>query len=219
MRIVLDIPNLSDLRILSGVGGAVCHDMRDGNYIHCEQGVIRLVRGGGAACDHGGKQIKQYQRKDGSGHELNFVKAVRASDRSQLNAEINAGHLSTSICRQANIAFRVGREANGNEVRNSFGDHKDMTHTLETMVAQIERNGVNLSEKNFIASPKLRYDRKAERFIGQYADAANQFVTNSYLALFTLPANLRTIVIRQWHAAGDRRARDFRIGCRPSVHC
>ena len=76
------------------------------------------------------------------------------------------------------------------EVRDGFGDHEDVRQTLEAMVAQIEGNGIDLSEQKFIAGPKLRYDQQAERFIGQHADTANRLVTNSYHVPFTLSATI-----------------------------
>ena len=88
MHIVLDIRNLPDPQSSGGSGGAVYRDMRGENYIYYEQGVIRVARGGGAAYNHDGQQIKKHQGNGGSGHELNFVHAIRAGDRSQLNVEI-----------------------------------------------------------------------------------------------------------------------------------
>ncbi len=45
----------------------------------------------------------------GGPHFNNFIDAVRAHDRSQLNAEILEGHLSAAMCHLANIAYRTGR--------------------------------------------------------------------------------------------------------------
>jgi predicted dehydrogenase len=42
-------------------------------------------------------------------HFFNFIDAVRAQDRSILNAEILEGHLSTAMCHLCNIAYLTGR--------------------------------------------------------------------------------------------------------------
>jgi len=47
-----------------------------------------------------------------SGHCQNFLDAVRANDPKKLNAEIEEGHLSTTFCHLANIAWRTGRTVN-----------------------------------------------------------------------------------------------------------
>jgi predicted dehydrogenase len=43
-------------------------------------------------------------------HFENFIGAMRSRDRGRLNCEIEQGHLSTSLCHLANIAFRTGRK-------------------------------------------------------------------------------------------------------------
>ena len=43
-------------------------------------------------------------------HFQNFIDCVRSRRREDLNCEVEQGHLSTSLCHLANIAFRVGRK-------------------------------------------------------------------------------------------------------------
>jgi hypothetical protein len=43
-------------------------------------------------------------------HFENFIRCVRSRKREELNCEILEGHLSTSLCHLANIAFRTGRK-------------------------------------------------------------------------------------------------------------
>jgi predicted dehydrogenase len=43
-------------------------------------------------------------------HRMNFVEAVRSRDVTRLSADILEGHLSSSLCHLANIAYRLGRE-------------------------------------------------------------------------------------------------------------
>ena len=47
--------------------------------------------------------------KQGGDHFANFLDAVRKRDRSVLNAEIEEGHLSSTLCHLANNAYRLGR--------------------------------------------------------------------------------------------------------------
>jgi hypothetical protein len=45
----------------------------------------------------------------GGDHYGNFIDAVRAHDKSILNAEIEEGHLSSALCHLANVSYRLGR--------------------------------------------------------------------------------------------------------------
>jgi len=49
------------------------------------------------------------ERGDRGNHWGNFIDAVRAGKDSVLHADINDGHLSTSLCHLANISYRLGR--------------------------------------------------------------------------------------------------------------
>ena len=40
---------------------------------------------------------------------MNSIKAVRSRKASDLNADVEAGHYSATLCHLANIAMRVGR--------------------------------------------------------------------------------------------------------------
>ena len=43
-------------------------------------------------------------------HFQNFIDCVRSRKREDLHCEIEQGHLSTTLCHLANIAFRTGRK-------------------------------------------------------------------------------------------------------------
>jgi hypothetical protein len=47
-------------------------------------------------------------KQDGD-HFANFIEAVRSRKRESLHAEIEEGHLSSSLCHLANISYRLGR--------------------------------------------------------------------------------------------------------------
>jgi len=186
VKVVLDIRNLPDPSGPGGPAGATYRDTRGGNYIHCEQAVIRLARGGGTAMGHDGELIKQYTGDGGGSHEPNFIDAIRAGDRTRLNCDIAEGHLSTAMCHQANIAFRIGHDASVEQVRENFKEHPDALDTLEDLIRQINGIGVDLAEQPFVLSPPLHFDRKTERFVGDLADDANRLVTGSHRPPFTV---------------------------------
>jgi len=53
-------------------------------------------------------------------HFQNFIHCVRSRKREDLNCEILEGHMSTSLCHLANIAFRTGRKLVFDPARETF---------------------------------------------------------------------------------------------------
>ena len=60
----------------------------------------------------GRKREKGPTNKAGGDHYLNFIQAVRAHDKSILNAPVETAHLSSGLAHLGNIAYRVGRTVN-----------------------------------------------------------------------------------------------------------
>ena len=187
MKVVVDVRNLPDPKRRGGSTGALYLNSREGNYIQCEKGCIRIARGGGWAYDNNGRRILQYKGDGGAQHAQNFINALRNNRREDLNAEVEVGHLSTVMSHQANIAFRAGHEASVEQIRENIKEHEDALNTLKDILEQLEGNNVNLDEKPFILGPKLTYDRKLEHFTGEKSDVANKYVKRSYRDTFILP--------------------------------
>ena len=190
VKVVIDIRNLPDPSGPGGATGAIYRDTRGGNYIHCEDAVIRLARGGGTATSHDGELIQQYSGNGGEGHEQNFIHAIRAGDRNELNCEITQGHLSTVMCHQANIAFRVGHSAPPEQIRENLKSHPDAVETFNDMARQLGGNSVDLAEQPFLLGPQLHFDREVEQFRGEGAAVANELVAGTYRAPFAVPTQV-----------------------------
>ena len=191
-KVVVDIRNLPDParpegKQPGGSGGAIFLQSRGGNYIQFKDAYIRLARGGGTAFDLEGNRIKQYQGDGGGAHAGNFIKALRSNNPQDLNAEIAHGHLSTAMCHQANIAFRVGAEAPIEQLKDTFKQHDDALNTLNDMLEQIQGNQVDINKTPFIVGPQLTYDRKKEQFTGPHAQKANQYLKTDCRAPFIVP--------------------------------
>lgn len=176
LPVVVDIRNLPDPARRGGGSGAIYLGRRDGNYIQCEHASVRLSRGGGGAYDLDGKRIHQYKGDGGRNHIPNFIAALRSGRRQDLAAEIEGGHQSTVICHQANLAWRAGKEAPVERVRDSLKDSDDALNTLTDMLEQLQGNDVDLAKTPFVLGPMLTYDRSTERFVGPNADLANPYV-------------------------------------------
>ena len=96
------------------------------------------------------------------------------------------GHFGTTICHQANIAWRVGQEASVDQVRASMKSNEDALNTLKDMLEQLDGNAVDLKKQPFVLGPALTYDRQQERFVGANADQANQYIKCSYREPFVI---------------------------------
>ena len=193
--VVVDIRNLPDPerpegKRAGGNDGAVYLRSRGGNYIQCENGYIQLARGGGSAYDNDGNRIKQYRGDGGGAHAGNWIDAIRNGRPQDLNSDIETCHLSTLMCHQANIGFRVGAAAPVEEVRAAMQGCDDAVNTLSDMLEQLEGNKVNLADTPFVLGPKLTFDPAQERFVGDNADRANPYLTYEYRDGFAVPANV-----------------------------
>jgi predicted dehydrogenase len=187
LKVVVEIRNLPDPMRRGGQTGAVYLNMRDGNYIMCEDGHIQIARGGGWYYDKDGNRSYQYKGDGGAVHAQNFIDALRSGRREDLNAEIEIGHLSTAMCHQANASFRAGAEAPVDEIRESMKDHEDAVNTLNDVVEQLGGNEIDLAKNPFILGPELTYDRKQEKFVGANAEKANKYIKCSYRDPFVVP--------------------------------
>jgi len=189
---VVDIRNLPDPKRPGGKSGAVYLKSRDGNYIQCEDAIVRISRGGGGAYDKNkpSKRIHQYKGDSGATHAQNFIDAVRSRKVSDLKADILISHLSTVLCHQANISWRAGSKATPEQVRQNMKSHKCALDTLNDILEQLDGNEINLAKEPLILGPALTYDREQERFVGENAEKANKFVKSNYREPFVVPENV-----------------------------
>jgi predicted dehydrogenase len=184
--LVIDIRNLPDPGRKGGSEGAVYLNSRGNNTIQCEGAAIRLSRGGGGAYDRADKRIYQYKGDGGAAHADNFIDAVRSRRQQDLAADIEVGHLSTTVCHQANIAWRVGQSATVDQVYEAMKSHPDALYTLTDMLQQLGGNDVDLTKTPFVLGPELTYDPATERFTGSYAAKANEYLKCTYRAPFEI---------------------------------
>ena len=68
---------------------------------------------------HQGPEIPNLDEPETS-HFQNFIDCVRSRKREDLNCEVEQGHLSTSLCHLANIAFKTGRKLDFDPETESF---------------------------------------------------------------------------------------------------
>jgi hypothetical protein len=157
------VPMTCEIQNLPRKTGDPAHDhvkgVRMGMVIECEGGMMA----GGWAYDKDGKKIRSFPRDHGSGHMANFIKAVRSQKRSDLNADILEGHLSSSMCILSNISYRVGRAMAQEQVRESIQANSDALRMYEQFSEHIAANGIDTATAT--VGPWLKLDVDKMRII------------------------------------------------------
>jgi predicted dehydrogenase len=122
-------------------------------------------------------------------HFDNFIKAVRSRKREDQNAEINEGHISTSVVHVANISQRLGKPASPKEIQQALAALKVNENVVETF-AEIRQhltdNSVDIEKTPLALGPWIAIDSDKERFIDN--PAADAFLTRDYRKPFVVPA-------------------------------
>lgn len=165
-----------------------------GNTLHFEDGTVitdkNIFPKGGNNPEPLPKLTAQTTETKWEGdHFRNFVNCVRSRKRDQLHADILEGHYSAALNHLANISYRLGEEASYDAESKAFGDDKTGYEMLARMNDHLSRdNGLKLAETKFRVGKTLKFDPKAERFIG--SAEADAMLTRNYRAPFTVPEKL-----------------------------
>lgn len=164
------------------------HEGPGSGYIaYCEGGRFEGQRGRGAAFDKDGKKIREFKGGAGERHQQNFIEAVRSRKSSDLNTDVEMGHLSTGWCNLANIAFQTGKPFTKSDAAQVTGDKGIWNSIVDEMGAHVAAHGVQLESDQIKLSPMLTIDPTTEAFTGENADVANAFLKRDYRAPYTVP--------------------------------
>lgn len=135
------------------------------------------------AFDTHGKEVKRW---DGEGnHYDNFIQAVRANDRTLLNAEVEQGHLSSALCHTGNISHRLGAKVTLTEIQKNIGDNPVFADSVKRMALHLSDNGIDLeSVPSLTLGVDLKMDSVNETFLA--SDDANRNLTREYRKPFEI---------------------------------
>jgi len=158
-----------------------------GVVVQCENGYWSAGDGGGWVWDNDNKRTdKQISGRGGGSHHQNFIDAVRSHKVSDLNADIEKGHLSSALCHMGNISYRLGKKMSVSEARNSI-DNEYVMDSFERMLEHLKVNEVDLEKEPITMGPMLTMDPRTEKFVGEYSDWANMYVKRNYREPFVVP--------------------------------
>jgi predicted dehydrogenase len=136
------------------------------------------------AFDKNGTSIKKWDSKGGESHYANFIKAVRSRKSTDLNADINEGHLSSALCHTGNISYVLGKKGETETIREKIKADKEATDSFDRMIEHLGKNGVDLKKEQLALGEHLKMDPKTEKFIGNAA--ADKLLTREYRKPFEI---------------------------------
>lgn len=161
-----------------------------GVIFECEGGyAVSPSYDGGTVFDKDGNQIAQFREGDDKYHFENFKSVVRSRKLTDLNADIEEGHLSSALCHLGNISYRLGTQQTAEETAKKVAELKttdNVKDTLDRTLAHLERNGVDMKTTKLGVGPVLPFDPKTETFPGN--DDANKMLTREYRPPYIVPA-------------------------------
>lgn len=163
-----------------------------GVIIQCEEGHVYVVNYGEAyAYDRKGEQLKHWKNTgdlySNQNHINNWLDAIVAGDRSLLNAEIQEGHLSSSLCHVGNVSHRLGKKVVAGDIADQVAANPLLSGSYERMVGHLRANDIDVDspEQALTLGTWIEVDTKTEQFVGN--DAASKLRTRRYRAPFIVP--------------------------------
>jgi len=138
---------------------------------------------GGAAFDAEGKKVADFKGGGDQFHFDNFVKAVRSGKPSDLNCDVEQGHLSAAICHLGNISYRLGEKASMADTIKVFDGTPEAAAAFGRMKDHLKDNKVDLKDAVGLVGPKLIIDPKTEKFTaagGADVKKANDMLFRAY---------------------------------------
>jgi len=163
---------------------------RVGVVVQCENGYWAAGDGGGYVWDNNNERTdKRFTGGGGGSHHQNFIDAVRSHKVSDLNADIEKGHLSSALCHMGNISYRLGKQMSVADARATI-DNEVLLDSFDRVVAHLKVNEVDLEKEPITMGPMLTMDPEKEVFVGDMSDMANMFIKRNYREPFVVPENV-----------------------------
>ncbi len=158
-----------------------------GVIVECEGGMVSIPTYDSAkAYDRSGKLVKEWRQS--ADHYANFIAAMRSRKVSDLNADIEEGHLSSALCHMGNISHLLGEKLGTDAIRERLGGNPDARETFGRLSDHLASNGVNISGKTLSLGATLWVDSRSETFPSN--KAANRLLTREYRKGFEVPSRV-----------------------------
>jgi predicted dehydrogenase len=157
-----------------------------GKVIHCEHGHVISTISSHAAFDRGGKELVKFKPTTPDLGQ-NFIQAVRSRRAGDLVSDMLQGHLSAVLVHLGNLSLRVGKTIPDGQIRERIAGNRELSAAYQRFHAHLLASGVDFDKTPATLGAMLTFDPATERFVGEFAQAANQFVSREYRAPFVVP--------------------------------
>jgi len=134
----------------------------------------------GIAYGKDGNKLTEFKGGSDQQHFDNFVKAVRSGKSSDLNCDVEEGHLSAALCHLGNISYRLGTPALLGDSFTAFGGNAECSEAYKRMKEHLTDNKVDLTAEKGLMGRKLMIDPKTEKFTGTDVAKANDMLFREY---------------------------------------
>jgi predicted dehydrogenase len=164
-----------------------------GVIIDCEGGCFAGDASGGTVFDRQGKKIKDIPEQGrlsafpDAAHLANFVAAIRTRRANDLNAEALEGHFSAACFHLANISHRLGKRSSPAAIQETIRGQADLSDAFQRCCEYLKANGVDLATSQAVIGPWVTLDTERERFVGEFAEQANNLSRRAYRGPFVVP--------------------------------
>jgi predicted dehydrogenase len=164
--------------------------IRVGVWIECENGHFAAGEGGGFAYDKDDKKIKEFKQNGPQDHLKNFVHACRTRKPEDNRCDAKVAHLSAALCHLGNISYRAGQEVPMEQVEAQVKANNQLGESVERMKDHLAKNEVDFKTTKITLGAPLTIDPKAQRFVGEHADAGNKYLKRDYRKPYEIPENV-----------------------------
>ncbi|MCK4959794.1 MAG: Gfo/Idh/MocA family oxidoreductase, partial [Planctomycetes bacterium] len=160
--VICEVRNLPRIKGVRGMD--VTRGIRVGVIIQCKDGYFAGGRGGGWVYDNAGTKVKHFPGDAGKTHQRNFIEGVRSRKISDLKADIEACHLSSSLSHMAEISYRLGNHGTVEEASETIAEYPAAVKAWESVQGNLAVNEVDLVKTPVCIGPWLQMDPATERF-------------------------------------------------------
>lgn len=160
--IICEVRGLKRGKELKGMDSK--NGVRYGIIAQCKDGYFAGGRGGGWVYDNSGAKIKQFGGDGGGAHQQNFIDAVRSRKVSDLRADIEGCHISSSMCHMSEISYRLGSHGSPQQAIEKISSYPFAVEILKGMHDHLAKNEVDLEKTPLTVGSWLEMDPATERF-------------------------------------------------------
>jgi hypothetical protein len=89
-----------------------------------------------------------------------------------------------------NISYQLGRTAARDDAMQSIQSGKKLPDAFERLGEHLSLNAVDLQQAPMTLGPWLTMDSDTEKFVGEFSNEANMYLSRNYREPFIVPQNV-----------------------------